>query len=179
MLNSQDALVACIRANERHLRSLALRILGDHHAADDAVQEGCLRALRALDAFRGDASMASWLRRITSNVCLDELRRRRCRPIAIDMSDEVPVHAPLADFADSYVDRAGLADALAALPAAQREAFMVVEVLGLGYTEAGTLMGLPKGTVGSRVHRAKAAIRDSLGPVAESVPIPPFVRAAA
>jgi len=154
-------------------------MLGDHHAADDAVQEACLRALRTLHRFRGDASMATWLYIITSNVCLDELRRRQRRPIAVDTSVDAPGQGVLADFADASADRAGIADALAALPASQRQAFMLVEILGLEYNEAGALVGLPKGTIGSRVHRAKKAIRQSLAPSSDGVSVPPSLGAVA
>ena len=157
------ALVEALEANERRLHALAFSILGDHHAAEDAVQETSLRALRALDGFRADASMATWLRRILSNACFDEIRRRRLRPMAVDMTDGASDVGPVvADFAEATVAGADLDRALAALPDAQRRALILTDVWGLGYEDAGALLGVPKGTVGSRVYRGRRSIRESL-----------------
>lgn len=160
----RPALVEAIRTNERRLHALALRMLGDHHAAEDAVQEASLRALRAIDGFRGDASMATWLYHITSNVCLDERRRRQLRPVAVDTSDEsAPARQPaLVDFADATASTADLVRALAALPGSQRHAILLTDGLGLDYAAAGDLLGVAKGTVGSRVFRAKRVLREAL-----------------
>ena len=157
-----ESLADAIAANGPRLHALAFRLLGDHHAADDAVQEAFLRALRSVGRFRGDASMATWLYAITSNVCLDECRRRRRRPVLVRESDDVGREAVTDDFAQASVDRAGLAAALAGLPASQRNAVMLVEVLGLDYAEAGARLGVSRGTIGSRLHRAKQAIRQVL-----------------
>ena len=159
---TRDALADSISENQPRLRALALRMLGDHHSADDAVQEACLRALRSLGRFRGDASMATWLYTITSNVCLDEWRRRRHRPVLAAAPDDAAPSPVVADFTDASLFRAGLADALAGLSAPQREAFMLVEVWGFDYAEAGARMGVPPGTVGSRLHRAKQVLRQFL-----------------
>lgn len=158
------ALVAAISTNERRLHALAVRMLGDHHAAEDAVQEASLRALRALDGFRGDASMATWLYHITSNVCLDEQRRRRVRPVAIDTGDESAPHLQRVDddFADATASNADLDRALATLPASQRQALLLTDGWGLDYAAAGALLGVAKGTVGSRVFRAKRVLRAAL-----------------
>jgi len=158
------ALVEAINANERRLRALALRMLGDHHTAEDAVQEASLRALRALDGFRGDASMSTWLYHITSNVCLDEQRRRKLRPIVMDTGDESTRQPVRDDFADACASSADLARALADLPAPQRQAVLLTDGLGLDYAAAGALLGVPKGTVGSRVFRAKRVLREALLP---------------
>ncbi len=157
-----EGLADSIMENGPRLRALAFRMLGDRNDADDAVQGAYLRALRSLGGFRGDASMATWLYTITSNVCLDELRRRRHRPVLAVDSDDAAPSPVVADFADASVSRAGLADALAGLSTPQREAFVLVAVWGFDYAEAGAHLGVPPGTVGSRVHRAKQAIRQFL-----------------
>ncbi len=157
------ALVEALETNERRLFALALRILGDHHAAEDAVQEASLRALRALDGFRAEASMNTWLHHILSNVCFDELRRRRLLPTAVDMTDGAAAGGPVtADFADATVAGADLAQALAELPVSQRRALVLTDVWGLEYAAAGAMLGVPKGTVGSRVYRARRAVRESM-----------------
>ena len=157
------ALVETLETDERRLHALAYRILRDHHAAEDAVQEASLRALRALDGYQAVASMSTWLRHILSNVCFDELRRRRLRPPPADLTDEASTGGPsVADFAEATVAAADLARALAELPTSQQRALILTDVWGLGYEAAGALLGVPKGTVGSRVYRGRRAIRESL-----------------
>lgn len=157
-----DALAAAISSHERQLHALAYRLLGDHDLADDAVQDACLRALRALTAFRGDASMTTWLYRITSNVCLDALRR--AHPVVSDaLVEETSARLVPADLAQKVAERADLGAALAALPPASRRALILTEAWGFDYAETAALLGVPKGTVASRVHRAKASLRVKLG----------------
>jgi RNA polymerase sigma factor (sigma-70 family) len=70
-------LTAVIEANDRNLRVLAFRLLGDRDAMDDVLQEAYAKAFRGIARFRGDSSASTWLYRIVYNACLDELRRRR------------------------------------------------------------------------------------------------------
>ena len=159
----REALCAAIVADSPRLHALARRMLGEHHAAEDAVQEACLRAFRALDRYRGDASMGTWLYRITANVCLDELRRRRriaVQPEADDR-DQQPLDV---DFAETVLRDAHVANALATLPRALRAALVLTDVWGFSYADASAILGVPTGTLGSRVHRAKASMRAMLEP---------------
>ena len=156
-----DALSAAIDDHSARLHTLAARMLGDHHAAQDAVQDACLRALLALDRYRGDASMGTWLYRITTNVCLDELRRRK-RVVLEPSSDKGDEWLVQEDFSETLAVRGALADALAALPPGQRSALVLTDVLGYDYADAGALLGVPVGTVASRIHRAKQVVRTKL-----------------
>jgi RNA polymerase sigma-70 factor (ECF subfamily) len=87
------AFVELVRSFESDLRALAFRLLLDRDRIDDALQEAFLRAFRALPRFRGDASVKTWLHRITTNVCIDELRRRR--PVESLDDDDRPEPATL------------------------------------------------------------------------------------
>jgi RNA polymerase sigma-70 factor (ECF subfamily) len=157
----RDALIAAITANEGRLHALAVRMLGDHHAAQDAVQDACLRAFQALDRYRGDASMGTWLYRITINVCLDQLRRRK-RTAMEPLADNGDVRVVERDFSETLSVRSELAGALAALPSGHSAAIVLTDALGFNYADAGTFLGIPAGTVGSRVHRARTAVRTML-----------------
>jgi RNA polymerase sigma-70 factor (ECF subfamily) len=136
-------------------------MLGDHHSAQDAVQDASIRALLALDRYRGDASMGTWLYRITTNICLDELRRRKhvTMEAVSDKGDDWLVEE---DFTDTLTVRSALVAALAALPDGQRSAIVLTDVLGYSYVEAGAILGVPSGTVASRIYRAKQAVRVQL-----------------
>lgn len=158
---SIDALSAAITDNADRLHALAVRMLGDHHAAQDAVQDACLRALVALDRYRGDASMGTWLYRITTNVCLDELRRRK-RFVMEPVSDKGDEWLAQQDFSETLAVRGALAETMAALPPGQRSAILLTDVLGYDYAEAGAFLGVPVGTIASRIHRAKKVAREML-----------------
>ncbi len=159
----REALRAALITESGRLHALARRMLGEHHAAEDAVQDACLRALLALDRFRGDASMGTWLYRITANVCLDELRRRR--RVVVQPETDAGEHRTLdVDFTEAVLGGAHVADALAALPNTLRAALVLTDVWGFNYADASAVLGVPVGTLGSRVHRARASMRANLEP---------------
>jgi RNA polymerase sigma-70 factor (ECF subfamily) len=146
-----------LETHDRQMRVLALQLLGDTGKIDDAVQEAYLRALRALPRFRGDSSLGTWLHRIVHNVSLDEHRRSA-------RYTEAPFDADLLDVAwsegaDAGVERADLAMGLARLPHGQRAAIVLVDGYGIDHAAAAELLGVRVGTVGSRVSRARAALR--------------------
>jgi RNA polymerase sigma-70 factor (ECF subfamily) len=152
-------LTATIRANDRNLRALAFRLLGDRDAMDDVLQEAYTRAYRGLARFRGDSATTTWLYRIVYNACLDELRRRR-------PAEQLPADAqsPSEDL-DLRFD---LAHALAGLSPEERAAVLLVDVDGFDYATASRILGIPSGTLASRLNRARAELRATL--TAEGAP---------
>lgn len=155
-----DAFAQLVHREEPRLRALAYHLLRDPDRTDDALQEAYVRAFRALADFRVEASFGTWMYRITHNVCMDELRR--CPPVAsLDHLDrERPDPRP--DPSTDVVDRADLAAAFAALPPEHRAVVLAVDVHGLNYEEAADALGIPSGTVGSRLNRARASLRRTL-----------------
>jgi RNA polymerase sigma-70 factor (ECF subfamily) len=164
------ALVDLLMAQNSGLRALALRLLGDPGLVDDALQDAYIRASRALPRFRGDAALTTWLHRIVHNVCMDELRRRRHRAEQPYQEEGTTAPAMPADTGDATADfaaeRADLAAGLAGLPAAHRAAIVLVDGYGMGYHAAATMLGVPTGTVGSRVFRARSVLRQTLAETA-------------
>jgi RNA polymerase sigma-70 factor (ECF subfamily) len=155
-----DVLADAVRDHGRALHALAFRMLGNHQDAEDAVQDAWVRALRGFDRFRGDASLATWLHRIVVSVCLDALRRRA--RLAVELPDEHPSMPAEKDVAEMVAVRAVVAEALASLPTPQRQAVVVTDLFGFDYAEAGTLLDIPAGTLGSRLHRARKSLRSAL-----------------
>ncbi len=123
---------------------------------DDALQETYLRAFRALPRFRGEAALATWLYRIAYNACLDELRNTR-RVVPLDSVRERVDPRPGA--AETIPARQELAVALAALPPADRAAVLLVDAQGFDYRSAAEVLGIPEGTIASRLSRARAHLR--------------------
>jgi RNA polymerase sigma-70 factor (ECF subfamily) len=151
----EAAFAALVRHYDPGLRALAFRLLGDRTRMDDALQEAYVGAYRALPRFRGDASLGTWLYRIAYNACLDELRRTR---------DVVPLERvrDRAAGGGDPVDGLALREALAELPVEDRAAVLLVDAQGFDYRSAAEVLGIPAGTVASRLNRARAALRRAL-----------------
>jgi len=151
--------------------SVAYRIMSDPDAAADATQEAFISAYRGLARFRG-GSFKAWLMRIVTNACYDELRRRKRHPQdsleALYVKDPMPASPlnPHLESPEEYVQRQELSHLLQAgialLPDEQRTALVLSDVQGFSYAEIAEVMGVPRGTVKSRLHRARARLRDYL-----------------
>jgi RNA polymerase sigma-70 factor (ECF subfamily) len=146
------------------LYTVAYRLTGNPDDAADLVQEVLIRVRRGLVSYR-PGSMEGWLSRITTNVFLDDVRRRRRRPVELlpDDPDRVLPSAPSAeDMLNAEVLSADIQAALLRLPVEFRTAVVLCDVAGLSYAEIGTALGVPLGTVRSRLHRGRALLREAL-----------------
>jgi RNA polymerase sigma-70 factor, ECF subfamily len=155
----QRAFARLVRHYDDGLRALAYRLLGDRDRMDDALQEAYLRAFRALPSFRGDSSPGTWLYRIAYNACIDELRRER-QVVPLDSVRERADPRP--GPADALPLRSALEDGLAALPPDDRAAVLLVDAQGFDYRSAAEILGVPEGTVASRLNRTRALLRRHL-----------------
>ena len=147
-----------VRGFQADVWRLCLHLLGDRSAADDAAQDAFVRAYRFLGRYRGDSKFSTWMFSIVRNCCLDELRRKQRRVslvAAVEAESEVVSH--------DASTRLAVKDALAALPVELRESVVVIEMFGESYKDAARILGIPEGTVKSRVHRAREALTLSLG----------------
>ncbi len=158
------ALEQLLRSHHDRVYALCRRITGNDADAADATQEALLAIVRGLPRFDGRASFTTWAYRVTSNACLDELRRRRRRPRPGLPDDE------RADWSDPGVamdttvaDRMRLDDALARLPEDFRVAVVLRDVCDLDYAEIAAVLEIPPGTVRSRIARGRAALARQLG----------------
>ncbi|TLM77889.1 MAG: RNA polymerase sigma factor [Actinobacteria bacterium] len=138
----------------------ALRFFGDRTSAEDAVQEVFIKVYRSLDTFDGRSAFTTWLYRITRNVCLDMFRAGRRRPAPVDPVD-VEAVAP-GDLADQVVTQAAVETAMGALAPEDRDALNAVALFDLSYADAAEALGVPVGTVKSRVFRARRALATML-----------------
>ncbi len=155
---SPDEFVELIREFDLRHRRLAYRLLGDRDRMDDVLQEAYARAFRALPKFRGRAGIGTWLYRIVYNTCIDELRRSGAlKEVSLDQWPEAP-----AGRSDSVETRLDLEAALAALPAEHRAVVLLVDADELTYDEAAEVLGIPAGTVASRLSRARDALKEAL-----------------
>ena len=148
----------------RFLYTVAYRLAGNREDAEDLVQEVLLRVRRGLETYQ-PGSMEGWLSRITTNAFLDEMRRRRRRPVELlpDEPDRVlPSAASAEDALATEVLPDDVQDALRKLPDEYRAAVVLCDVVGLPYNEISQALGIPVGTVRSRIHRGRALLREVL-----------------
>jgi RNA polymerase sigma-70 factor, ECF subfamily len=155
------AFTALVEHYDHRLRVLAFHVLGDPHQTDDALQDVYVKAFRALPDFAGRSALSTWLSRITYTTCIDHLRKRsRLVPVAdlapVDSMPESP------DPTDDLSDRRRVRDVLRRLPPEQRAVVVLVGVQGLDYTHAAEILGVPSGTVASRLSTARTTLRSAL-----------------
>ena len=154
-----------VKAYEKNVYNLALRMTGNSEDAYDMSQEAFIKAYNSLHSFRGDSKFSVWLYRIVSNVCLDFLRSRNRKAtvsLSMENDDGEEVELDIADEASSpqlLLDRSLTRDAvrrgLQSLPPDHREILLLREIQGLSYDEIASALGLEVGTVKSRIFRAR------------------------
>ena len=128
------------------------RLLGDAGVAEDVAQETFLRVFRRLPTFTFEDKFSTWVFQIARNAGVDELRSRRRR---LRLASLAPPPTPAVGMPDA---RAEIDAALASLPVDLREAIVLIEVLGLRYREVARVLGVPEGTVKSRVFSARSRL---------------------
>ena len=164
-LDAFNDLVVCY---QDLLYALVVRMVPDRDQASDAVQEAFFSAFRNMDAFRG-GSVRSWLSRIAINAAMDTQRLRKRRPAEPYPELEDDSWQPPATEADDPVTTSLTAErhhalnaALAQITTDQRTAIVLFDVEGYDYAEIASMTGVSLGTVKSRIHRGRLALRDRL-----------------
>jgi RNA polymerase sigma-70 factor, ECF subfamily len=153
----RDALDALLRRHYDRIHALCRRMTGNEADALDAAQEALIAVAKGLHRFDGRAAFGTWVYRVATNACLDELRRRRRRPepgLDDDLSDPPQRDHHL----DATPTRVDLDAALARLPEAYRAPVVLRDLCGLDYAEIGDVLGLPGGTVRSRIARGRSQL---------------------
>jgi len=184
-----------LEGHRRELTGYCYRMLGSAFEADDAVQETMVRAWRSIDGFEGRSSVRSWMYRIATNVCLDMLRSRQRRALAMDLGPASPAdsftgatrpeNAWIQPIPDARVlpedsDPAAVAEsresvrlafvtALQRLPAKQRAVLILREVLRWQATEVAELLDTTVASVNSALQRARATLAVPVPGAAPSV----------
>jgi RNA polymerase sigma-70 factor, ECF subfamily len=154
------AFESLVRDYQADVWRFAYHLTRNRATAEDVTQEAFLRAYRGLGSYKGQAKFTSWLLRIVRNCAIDLYRKTRKEtpaPPDENAGDRATSNTPAAE------DRARINEAIRRLPMPLREPFVVIEVLGFSYQEASVILGLRVGTVKSRMHRARAALMESLG----------------
>lgn len=153
-----------VRQHADRVYRLAYRLSGNQHDAEDLTQETFIRVFRSVQNYQ-PGTFEGWLHRITTNLFLDMVRRRgRIRMEALPEDyDRVPADDPNPEqiYHDSRLGP-DLQAALDSLPPEFRAAVVLCDIEGLSYEEIGATLGVKLGTVRSRIHRGRQALRDHL-----------------
>jgi RNA polymerase sigma-70 factor (ECF subfamily) len=159
----QRALDQLLRAHYPQVYAICRRMTGNDHDALDAAQDALIALTRGIGRYDGRASFSTWSYRVTTNACLDELRRRKRRPTPDDelALDGRPGGPPALD--QSVSDRLTIDEALATLPPEFRAPVVLRDVLGLDYAEIADVLEIPPGTVRSRIARGRRALAGEIG----------------
>jgi RNA polymerase sigma-70 factor, ECF subfamily len=155
-----DAFRVLIERAAGRLDGAARLILRDGELARDAVQEALFRAWRDLPGLRDPDRFDAWLHRLTVRVCLEAVRRRRRRPIEIELT---PMAGPaIGDAAQLVASRELLDDALRRLTPEWRAVIVLHYYLGMPLPDVAGALGVPIGTVKSRLHRSLGVMRETI-----------------
>lgn len=142
-----------VRAYQGDVWRLCLHLTGDRTLADDITQDAFVRAFRFLPRFRGDAKFSTWVFTIARNCALDEMRKSKRRQLLAEKAQR---------YSDvTHVEQSSnieVREALQSLSIELREPIVLIDMLGESYRDAARILGVPEGTVKSRVHRGRSLL---------------------
>jgi RNA polymerase sigma-70 factor (ECF subfamily) len=152
---------------EKLVYNLCYRYFGNHSDAADIGQEAMVRIFKKIKEFNGEASFKTWLYRVVTNICMDELRRRKNRPVSLEDIKEQG-YEPVTSFLgpEEMVEQQELyqliMEVLTQLSVEHRTVLILKDVEGLDYHEIAAVLGCNIGTVKSRINRARETFRKRL-----------------
>jgi RNA polymerase sigma-70 factor (ECF subfamily) len=184
LAGDQAAWEQIVRQNWRKVFNVAYKFVGRHDEAEDLTQDIFLKIFKALKTFDRRANFQTWIISISRNLCIDHYRsvRKERQTIArdVDASDLQPATTDRGPYASAeHQDlRAQLRQALATLPITLRTAVVLRDLQELSYQEIADRLGLPEGTVKSRINRGRIELAHQLRRLQENQPVQPRKRGA-
>lgn len=182
LAGDQSAWEQVVRQNWRKVFNVAYKFVGKHDEAEDLAQDIFLKIFRALSTFDRRANFQTWIISISRNLCIDHYRsvRKERQTIArdVDSSDLQPATAERGPYqvAEHQDLRAQLRQALETLPVTLRTAVVLRDLQELSYQEIADRLGLPEGTVKSRINRGRIELAHQLKRLQENQPVKPRKR---
>lgn len=162
-----------IEKHQKFVFNIALKMIGNYDDASELAQEALIKVFKSIGSFKEEASFSTWVYRITTNVCLDELRKRKNRNITyIDediMTEDGEIKREIVDLnplPDAVAENNELKKAVNAAIMALSEEHRIVVVMrdinGMSYEEIAKAINCPEGTVKSRINRARQTLKEIL-----------------
>jgi len=147
----------------RAMFNICTRILGDHAAAEDALQEAFISAFKKLHTFEGRATFGAWLKRIVVNKCLSTISRKKIYTETLDDNMEfVDDGEEAGGLVESDLHDKTIYEAIKGLPQGCRIIFTLYQMEGYDHQEIGEILGVSVSTSKSQYHRAKKLLREQL-----------------
>lgn len=168
-----EAFEELIEAYQKKIFNFAYRIIGNYDDAADLAQEALIRIFKSIGGFKEQSSFSTWIYRITTNVCLDEIRRRKNKKehsldeeVQVDdgqLKRQIMSEDPGPDEVYEREELRGIVkEAIDKLPEEQRIVITLRDIQGLSYDEIAEVLDCPGGTVKSRISRARQALKKVL-----------------
>jgi RNA polymerase sigma-70 factor (ECF subfamily) len=173
---AESAYRELVRRYERPVFSLIYRMVRDRALAEDLAQDAFVKVLNALDSYRAEYKLSSWIFKIANNVAIDQLRRRELDTLSLDGSPDARTQNEIEATALQATDRtesplaelearelgAAIEQAIAKLRPEYRSCILLRHVEGRSYEEIAEALDLPLGTVKTHIHRARHELREYL-----------------
>lgn len=162
-----------IEGYQRKIFNIALRIVGNYDDANDLSQEVLIRIFKSIGSFKEQSSFSTWIYRITTNVCLDDIRKRKNRRV-VSLDEEIKVedgemqrqivsNDPLPEeTAEKEELRELVNGAISSLSEEHRLVIVMRDLQGFSYEEIARILKCPEGTIKSRINRARLALKNVL-----------------
>lgn len=156
----RPAIEALLGRHFDRIHAICRRVTANADDALDATQEALLAVTRGIGRYDGRAAFTTWLYRVATNAALDEVRRRSRRPLPVESLPETPASGGLEGRVEARID---VDAALATLAPEFRAAVVLRDLCDLDYSEIAAALGVPLGTVRSRIARGRAALANAIG----------------
>jgi len=168
-----SAFESLIEGYQKKVFNIALRMIGDYEDANDLAQEVFIRIYKSIKGFKEQSSFSTWVYRITTNVCLDELRKRKNKNV-VSLDDDIKFDdsemkrqvEDVKPTPEAVVERDEtrriVSDAISKLSSEHRTAIILRDIQGFSYEEISRIINCPEGTVKSRINRARKALKEIL-----------------
>lgn len=161
-----EAFEQLVRASNRDVYSLALRLTGNPDDAAEVTQETYMKLLRSIGSFRGEAKFSTWLYRVTSNVAITAMRKRSRRRLDVSLEtvdwENIPTPSDPAAEVERRQLRHRLDRAISSLPAGYRAVVVMKDVYGLSLDHIGKQLGITEGAAKVRLFRARQRLKGML-----------------
>lgn len=168
-----EAFEQLIEGCQKRVFNIAYRMIGNYDDANELAQEVLLKAFRSIRSFKGDSLFSTWIYKVTANVCLDEIRRRKKRMVVsldeeIEYNDgevkrQIPDKSPTPDVeAETNELKKAVNKSIQELPDDYRSMIVLRDIQGFSYDEISKIVNCPEGTVKSRINRARQALKKIL-----------------
>ena len=166
-----EAFEELVKQSQKKVFNIAYKMMDNYDDANELAQEAFIKAYQSIDKFKGDSLFSTWIYRITTNVCLDELRRRKNKKVISlnenikyndeeiqqQIKDESPGPEQIFEEKES---KKLINQCIESLPVDYKTVIILRDIQGFSYEEIAKILNCPEGTVKSRINRARKALRD-------------------